>query len=278
MRASDDVADLHAYPGPATPPLENVPRRRARRVRRARPAARGAHLARSRQLGLPQLHVARARPQRRLRQPAVAAAAQHGRRPGRRHLHADHRRRGRGQRRDDIRSRGREAVARGGRRQQADVRRRAGRARRPARVRSRRRRRGTTRRPRRLATGCRRRSTTGRGRAAPAGSGRVDTRFARVGTEWKTSDIWMRRTFDSWSTWTSPARTCGCSTTRMRRSTSTASSLPCSRAALPASRSCRRPARRVPPCARAAISIAVHVKQTRGGQFADVGIVDVQDR
>jgi len=33
-------------------------------------------------------------------------------------------------------------------------------------------------------------------KTGPSGFGALDTRFARVGTEWKTADIWLRRTVD----------------------------------------------------------------------------------
>ena len=32
--------------------------------------------------------------------------------------------------------------------------------------------------------------------AGPGGFGGRDMRYAKVGTEWKTPDIWLRRTFD----------------------------------------------------------------------------------
>ena len=49
---------------------------------------------------------------------------------------------------------------------------------------------------RRRRTGLTRRSTMRRGRAAPADSARPTRGSRSVGTEWKTADIWLRRTVD----------------------------------------------------------------------------------
>ena len=114
--------------------------------------------------------------------------------PRRRDLHADDRRRDRGQRRDDLRPRRHEAVA--GRHRRA--RRAVLAAPRPRLVPAsdRRRSRGATRPTAPPPTGSTPPSTTGHGSSGPRGFGARDTRFARVGTAWKTPDIWLRRTFD----------------------------------------------------------------------------------
>ena len=68
-----------------------------------------------------------------------------------------------------------------------------------------------------------RRSTTRRGRRGRAASARRSTPGAVVRTEWKTADIWLRRTFELPAMLTpreSAARSC--TTTRTPRSTSTA--------------------------------------------------------
>ena len=113
--------------------------------------------------------------------------------------------------------------------------------------------------------------------SGPGGFGARDTRFARVGTEWKTSDIWMRRTFQLSSVdFASPYLRVfhdedatfyvnGQMVVVLAGSTSGFVFVPLIGAARASLR-------------QGTNTIAVHVKQTRGGQFADVGIVDVKER
>jgi hypothetical protein len=108
----------------------------------------------------------------------------------------------------------------------------------------------------------------------PGGFGAKDTRFARVGTEWKSADIWLRRTIEL----TSAPSTLylrvfhdddaevyvnGVLAAKLAGANSSYAYVPLgagARAALGAG-----PA-----------VLAVHAHQVRGGQFVDVGLADVQ--
>ena len=108
------------------------------------------------------------------------------------------------------------------------------------------------------------------------GFGAPDTRHARVGTTWKTSDIWLRRTFDL------PAATLTNPHLRVFHDDDAEVYLNGERVAeLPGANSAYA---YVPldAAGRAALragknTLAVHAHQTRGGQFIDVGIVDVSE-
>jgi len=110
-----------------------------------------------------------------------------------------------------------------------------------------------------------------------SGFGARDTRFARVGTEWKTSEIWLRTAFDLSSTsFTNPQlRVFHDEDATVYINGQLAAEVPGSNsgyAFVPltdAARAALRQGRNI---------IAVHVKQTRGGQFIDLGIVDVRER
>jgi Glycosyl hydrolases family 2/Glycosyl hydrolases family 2, sugar binding domain/Glycosyl hydrolases family 2, TIM barrel domain len=110
--------------------------------------------------------------------------------------------------------------------------------------------------------------------SGPGGFGAADTRFAKVGTEWKTADIWLRRTVDV------PAGDLAAPHLQVFHDDDAqvylngilVAELPGANggfAYLPltgAARAALRPGKN---------SIAVHAHQTRGGQFIDVGLVDV---
>jgi hypothetical protein len=113
-------------------------------------------------------------------------------------------------------------------------------------------------------------------REAPGGFGAKDTRFARVGTEWKTPDIWLRRTVELKVV---PATLMlrvfhdddaeiylnGVIAAKLLGANSSYAYVPIAaeaRAALKAGR----------------LVMAVHAHQVRGGQFIDAGVVDVQPR
>ena len=111
-------------------------------------------------------------------------------------------------------------------------------------------------------------------RTGPGGFGAPATRHARVGTLWQTPDIWLRRSFDlPAGKLTNPhLRVFHDDDTKVYVNGILVAELPGANAAfayIPLS-----------PAARAALKtgknvIAVHTHQTRGGQFIDVGIVDV---
>jgi hypothetical protein len=109
------------------------------------------------------------------------------------------------------------------------------------------------------------------------GFGARDTRYGRVGTEWKTPDIWLRSDFDLPDVnFTDPQlRVFHDEDAQIYINGQLAAELPGSNAGFAfvpltgAGRSALKQGRN---------TIAVHVKQTRGGQFVDVGIVDVQER
>ena len=109
-----------------------------------------------------------------------------------------------------------------------------------------------------------------------AGFGALDTRFAKVGTEWKTADIWLRRTIEL------PASPAAAPYLRVFHDDDAevyvngvlAAKLPGANGGF----------QYVPLAgdARAALragknTIAVHAHQVRGGQFIDVGIADVSE-
>jgi hypothetical protein len=109
------------------------------------------------------------------------------------------------------------------------------------------------------------------------GFGARDTRHARVGTEWKTPDIWLRSSFDLRDvTFASPyLRVFHDEDAQIYLNGELAAELAGSNAGFAfvpltgAARAALHAGRNV---------IAVHVKQTRGGQFIDAGIVDVKER
>jgi 3-keto-disaccharide hydrolase/glycosyl hydrolase family 2 len=112
--------------------------------------------------------------------------------------------------------------------------------------------------------------------SGPSGFGAPDTRFARVGTEWKTSDIWLRRTVDlPAANLTAPhLRVYHDDDAQVYLNGTLVAELPGANSGftyLPltgAARAALRPGKN---------TIAVHAHQTRGGQFIDVGLVDVTD-
>jgi hypothetical protein len=109
-----------------------------------------------------------------------------------------------------------------------------------------------------------------------SGFGAPDTRFARVGTEWKTSDIWLRRTIEiPAGTLTSPhlrvfhdddaqVYVNGTLVAELQGANSGFAYVPLSGAGRETLRSGKN-------------TLAVHAHQTRGGQFIDVGIADVTE-
>ena len=113
-------------------------------------------------------------------------------------------------------------------------------------------------------------------RTGPGGFGAPDTRFARVGTEWRTADLWLRRGVDVPGTpLTAPhLRIFHDDNARVYLNGVLVAEIPGANAGFayvpltgPA-RAALRPGRNV---------LAVHAHQNRGGQFIDVGIVDVID-
>ncbi len=111
-------------------------------------------------------------------------------------------------------------------------------------------------------------------KSGPGGFGAPTTRHARVGTPWQTSDIWLRRTFDLTAVnFRNPhlrvfhdddtkVYVNGTLVTELQGANASFAFVPLTgpgRSALRAGRN----------------TIAVHTHQTRGGQFIDVGLVDV---
>ena len=103
-----------------------------------------------------------------------------------------------------------------------------------------------------------------------------DNHFAVVGTGWQTPDIWLRRTFELPSTLTNPhvriyhdddARVYvnGQLVAEVRGANSSYAYIPITGAGRGALRAGKN-------------TLAVHAHQNRGGQFIDIGIVDVTDR
>ena len=111
----------------------------------------------------------------------------------------------------------------------------------------------------------------------PSGFGRSQTRWGHVGTEWTTSDLWIRRTFDlTTTTFTAPhvkifhddgaeVYVNGELAATLTGASGGYMFVPMSDAARAALRSGTN-------------TLAVHVHQERGGQFIDVGLVDVAGR
>jgi hypothetical protein len=108
-----------------------------------------------------------------------------------------------------------------------------------------------------------------------SGFGALDTRFARVGTEWKTADIWLRRRVNVPAGLTAPhlrvfhdddaqVYVNGVLAAQLPGATPGFAYVPLSGAARAALRAGQN-------------TIAVHAHQARGGQFIDVGIADVID-
>jgi hypothetical protein len=113
--------------------------------------------------------------------------------------------------------------------------------------------------------------------AGRGGFGAPQTRHAHVGTTWETSDIWLRRSFELPSTTlTNPhLRVFHDEDTRIYLNGQVAAELPGANASytyVPLSASARAALRS------GRNTIAVHTHQTRGGQFIDVGLVDVIER
>ena len=109
----------------------------------------------------------------------------------------------------------------------------------------------------------------------PGGFGAKDTRFARVGTEWKTGDIWLRRTVTLASVpSTLQLRVFHDDDAEIYVNGVLAATLPganSSYAYVPLSAEARAALRPGP------VVVAVHAHQTRGGQFIDVGLADVTE-
>ena len=111
-------------------------------------------------------------------------------------------------------------------------------------------------------------------RTGPAGFGARDTRFARVGTEWRTPDIWLRRIADvAAGALTAPhLRVFHDDDVRIYLNGVLVAELPGANAGFAyvplagAARAALRAGRN---------TIAVHAHQNRGGQFIDVGLVDI---
>ena len=108
-----------------------------------------------------------------------------------------------------------------------------------------------------------------------SGFGAPNTRFANVGTEWRSSDIWLRRTVTIPSGVKSPwLRVFHDDDTKVYVNGVLAADLPGANAGfayVPLSAPARQALRSGENV------IAIHTHQTRGGQFIDAGIVDVID-
>ena len=111
--------------------------------------------------------------------------------------------------------------------------------------------------------------------SGPSGFGARDTRFANVGTEWKTSDIWLRRTVTLPSALSAPHLRVfhdddaqvylnGVLVAELAGANSGFAYVPLEGAAKQALRAGNN-------------VLAIHCRQTRGGQFVDAEIVDVVD-
>jgi hypothetical protein len=117
----------------------------------------------------------------------------------------------------------------------------------------------------------------GKWTAGPGGFGAPETQHARVGTPWKTGDIWLRRTFDL------PSAKLTNPHLRVRHDEDTEIYVNGRRVAelhgsigaftfVPITADLRG------ALVQGKNTLAVHTHQTRGGQFIDVGIVDVIER
>jgi hypothetical protein len=110
----------------------------------------------------------------------------------------------------------------------------------------------------------------------PGGFGAESTRHARVGTPWRTPDIWLRRTFELPDVLPGNPhlRIFHDDDAELYLNGKLVATLPGANAGFayvplnPEARSALHAGRN---------SIAVHVHQTRGGQFVDVGLVDVTE-
>lgn len=109
-----------------------------------------------------------------------------------------------------------------------------------------------------------------------AGFGKRDTQHARVGTVWETPDIWMRRTFEISGTPVNPhlrihhdedaeVYVNGVRAASLTGAIGGYAYLPLEADAAAALR-------------QGTNTLAVHVKQTRGGQFIDAGIIEVVEK
>ena len=111
--------------------------------------------------------------------------------------------------------------------------------------------------------------------SGPSGFGAPDTRFARVGTEWKTNDIWMRRHVRLTDPLKAPhLRVFHDDDAQVYVNGVLAAELPGANsgfAYVPLSGAARQALRSGDNV------IAVHAHQTRGGQFIDVGLAEVID-
>jgi hypothetical protein len=113
--------------------------------------------------------------------------------------------------------------------------------------------------------------------SGPAGFGAKDTRFAHVGTEWRTPDIWLRRAVDvPAGNLTAPyLRVFHDDDAEVYLNGTQVATLPGANGGFTyvpltgAARAALRPGKN---------TIAVHAHQTRGGQFIDVGLVDVIEK
>jgi hypothetical protein len=108
-----------------------------------------------------------------------------------------------------------------------------------------------------------------------SGFGAPDTRFAHVGTPWKTADIWLRRSVSLPSTFTAPyLRVFHDDDAEVYVNGVQVAALPGANNGFQfvALAGAARAALRV-----GTNTIAVHAHQVRGGQFIDVGLVDVID-
>jgi hypothetical protein len=112
--------------------------------------------------------------------------------------------------------------------------------------------------------------------SGPGGFGAPATRHARVGTPWQTPDIWLRRTFDVAVSIANPyLRVFHDDDTKIYVNGTLVADLPGANAGyafVPLVAPARNALRR------GKNTLAVHTHQTRGGQFIDVGIVNVADR
>ena len=111
----------------------------------------------------------------------------------------------------------------------------------------------------------------------PGGFGTGQTPGARVGTPWNTPEIWIRRTFrwdgaDRWRLWL-----------RVHHDEDAEVWINGEQAAVLSGYTTGYVLVPVAPAGRAALRdgenlLAVHVRQTRGGQYVDVGLVEVRER
>jgi hypothetical protein len=112
--------------------------------------------------------------------------------------------------------------------------------------------------------------------SGPGGFGAPTTRHARVGTPWRTSDIWLRRTFSLSTAASSPhLRIFHDDDTKVYLNGTLIAEIPGANAGfafIPLAAAARTALRSGPN------TLAIHTHQTRGGQYIDAGIVDVIER